>query len=105
MARVEEVRWGQLVTGLATTDKIEGDGVKIEVLFDLLPFDVVRKGSKIEMLPSPVLGVSLHYEGFANVVGVAQISLLGTQVKMKQVFRTSGEKNYIDDIIEAIKEN
>jgi hypothetical protein len=105
MARVEEVKWGQLVVGLATTDKIEGKGVKIEVLFDLLPFDVIHKGGRIELLPNPVLGVSLHYENFANVVGVVQISLLGTQVKMKQVFRTSGEKNYIDDIIEAIKEN
>jgi hypothetical protein len=104
MARVEEIKWGQLVMGLATADKIKGNGVKIEVLFDLLPFDVIHKGGKIEMLPSPVLGVALHYKDFANVVGVAQISLLGTQVKMRQVFRTSDEKNYIDDIIEAIKE-
>ena len=49
MARVEEVKWGHLVTGLATIDKIEGNNVKIEVLFDLLPFDVIRKSGKIEI--------------------------------------------------------
>jgi hypothetical protein len=104
MARVEEIKWGQIMTGLTTADKIKGNGVEIKVLFDLLPFDVINKSGKIDILPTPVLGVSLHYENFANVVGVAQISLLAAHVKMKGIFRKGGEKNYLDDLIEAIKE-